>query len=153
MDRRVPTRWNSELDCVEAHIFFRPVIEAFTSPTENGLAAYRLTRTQWDLAEDVADVLMVRPLWRTSCISLCITLIICGQIFKKPTLLYSQANLPLICDVLQMIDTIETGLIKAHDNIDAPNVACVAAHSGLLLLRKYHSLTNECEIYCIAVGM
>lgn len=31
-------------------------------------------------------------------------------------------------------------------------VARVAAHAGLLLLEKYHSLTDECEIYCIAIG-
>ena len=59
LDRRVPTQWNSELDCVKAHLYFHPVIKAFTSPTENGLKAYRLTHTQWDLAEDVADVLSV----------------------------------------------------------------------------------------------
>jgi hypothetical protein len=51
-----------------------------------------------------------------------------------------------------MLDTIETGLIKAHDDVQAPNVAHIAAHSGLLLLHKYHSLTDECEIYRIAIG-
>jgi hypothetical protein len=59
LDHHVPTQWNSELDCLKAHLYFHPVIEAFTSPTENGLRAYCLTYTQWDLAEDVADVLLV----------------------------------------------------------------------------------------------
>ena len=64
LNRRVPTRWNSESDCLEAHIYFRPIVEAITVPTENGLRAYKLTPTQWTLAEDVADVLKV-------CIHLC----------------------------------------------------------------------------------
>jgi hypothetical protein len=51
-----------------------------------------------------------------------------------------------------MLDTIETGLIKARDDVQVPNVACVAVHSGLLLLHKYHSLTDDCEIYRIAIG-
>lgn len=63
LDRRVPTRWNSELDCVEAHLHFRPVIESLTLPTTNGLAGYRLSSVQWELAEDVADILTVSLLF------------------------------------------------------------------------------------------
>ena len=59
LDRRVPTRWNSESDCLEAHLYFQPIVEALTIPTENGLRAYKLTPTQWSLAMDVGDVLEV----------------------------------------------------------------------------------------------
>lgn len=59
LDRRVPTQWNSELDCLKAHLHFRTVIEALTSPTMNGLAAYHLSFVQWGLAEDVANILTV----------------------------------------------------------------------------------------------
>lgn len=71
LDRRVPTRWNSELGCVEAHLHFRPVVESLTSPTANGLAAYRLTLIQWALAEDVANILTV-----SHCFYLCRSLIL-----------------------------------------------------------------------------
>lgn len=60
LDQRVPTWWNSESDCLEAHIYFHPVIGALTVPTESGLKAYKLTPTQWQLATDVGDVLEVR---------------------------------------------------------------------------------------------
>ena len=59
LDRCVPTRWNSESDCLEAHLYFRPIVEALTIPTENGLRAYKLTPMQWSLAMDVGDVLEV----------------------------------------------------------------------------------------------
>lgn len=51
-----------------------------------------------------------------------------------------------------MLDAVEVALIKARDNVDAPSVVRVAAHAALLLIQKYHSLTDECEVYCIAIG-
>jgi hypothetical protein len=51
-----------------------------------------------------------------------------------------------------MLDAIEVSLIKARDNADAPNVVRVAAHASLLLLQKYHLLTDDCEVYRIAIG-
>lgn len=59
LDRRVPTRWNSEYDCIKAHIYFRAVVETLTNVTENQLKAYKLTESQWILADDVGDVLQV----------------------------------------------------------------------------------------------
>jgi hypothetical protein len=51
-----------------------------------------------------------------------------------------------------MLDAIEVGLVKARDNTEVPNVVRVAVHASLLLLQKYHSLTDECEIYRIAIS-
>jgi hypothetical protein len=59
LDWHVPTQWNLESNCLEAHLYFRPIVEALTIPTENGLRAYKLTPTQWSLAMDVGDVLEV----------------------------------------------------------------------------------------------
>lgn len=52
-----------------------------------------------------------------------------------------------------MLDATESSLIKARDDEGNPNVARVAAHAAILLLDKYHSLTDECEIYRIAIGL
>lgn len=51
-----------------------------------------------------------------------------------------------------MLDDVERSLVKARDDEANPNVARVAAHASLLLLEKYHSLTDECEVYRIAIG-
>lgn len=60
LDRRVPTRWNSEGECLDAHIHFRSVIESMTSTTELRLQSYKLTDDQWNLSYDVSEVLEVR---------------------------------------------------------------------------------------------
>ena len=59
LDWYVPTRWNSESDCLEAHLYFQPIVKTLTIPTENGLRAYKLTPMQWSLVMDVSDVLEV----------------------------------------------------------------------------------------------
>ena len=52
-----------------------------------------------------------------------------------------------------MLDSIENQLVKSRENAEAPNVVHVASHAAILLLQKYHSLSDECEIYRIAIGM
>ena len=56
---RVPTRWNSDFDCLYSHLYFKTVVESMTGVTENKLKAYCLTDDQWDLAEDLQAVLVV----------------------------------------------------------------------------------------------
>ena len=59
LDRRVPTRWNSDLACLDAHLYFRSPIEQLTGAAVNKLQAYRLSDSQWDLAETLSAVLEV----------------------------------------------------------------------------------------------
>ncbi|KJA15693.1 hypothetical protein HYPSUDRAFT_148731 [Hypholoma sublateritium FD-334 SS-4] len=58
--RRVPTRWNSDLDCLLAHFYFKEVIEQLTAIPSLGLKHYSLSDSQWKLAEDVREILLVR---------------------------------------------------------------------------------------------
>jgi hypothetical protein len=51
-----------------------------------------------------------------------------------------------------MLDAIKLALIRAHNTTEAPNVVRVAAHASLLLLLKYHSLMDDCDMYPIAIG-
>jgi len=59
LDRHVSTRWNSDLSCLDAHVYFRPVVEQLTASSANKLKAYRLTEKQWELAEEVQEALVV----------------------------------------------------------------------------------------------
>jgi hypothetical protein len=59
LDQCVPTRWNSDLDCLAAHLHFKNTIQSITAVTENKLKPYRLSDEQWDLVEDVQEVLKV----------------------------------------------------------------------------------------------
>ncbi len=57
--RRVPTRWNSDFDCLDAHIFFKDIVQAMTGVRANKLTAYRLTDEQWELSDEILEVLKV----------------------------------------------------------------------------------------------
>jgi len=57
--RRVPTRWNSDFDCLNAHVFFKDTIQAMTGVRANKLTAYRLDDEQWELADEILEVLKV----------------------------------------------------------------------------------------------
>ena len=59
LDRRVSTRWNSDLTCLEAHIHFKNVIQQLTGVAANKLQAYQLSDEQWELADDLVEVLIV----------------------------------------------------------------------------------------------
>jgi hypothetical protein len=76
------------------------------------------------------------------------------QVFNGPTKLFSEANVPLIADAIPMLDTLEATMVNIRDATLAPlpNVIRVAAEAALLLIDKYFSLTDECELYQIAIG-
>jgi hypothetical protein len=61
---------------------------------------------------------------------------------------------PLIADVLPMLDSIEKSmtLVRDDDDSELPNVVRVAAQAALLLIDKYYSLMKDCELYVIAIG-
>ena len=59
LDCCVTTRWNSDFDCLAAHLHFKNIIQSLTGVSENKLKSYRLSDELWDLADDVQEVLLV----------------------------------------------------------------------------------------------
>jgi len=51
-----------------------------------------------------------------------------------------------------MLQEVEESLEIVWDHTGMPAVIHVAAHAGLLLAQKYHSMNDECEVYWIAIG-
>ncbi|KAF8232541.1 hypothetical protein L208DRAFT_1561799, partial [Tricholoma matsutake] len=133
LDRQVPTQWNSDLTCLDAHLYFRSPVEQLTGAAINKLQAYQLSEDQWDLAETLSAVL---------------------EVFDGPTKLFSQSQVPLIAEVIPMLDSIEQSITLVHDDEESelPNVVCVAAQAVLLLINKYYTLMKDCELYIIAIG-
>ena len=76
--------------------------------------------------------------------------------FSEPTKLFSQSQVPLIADVLPMLDFVEKSmtLVRDDDDNELPNVVChgVAAQAVLLLINRNYSLMKDCELYIIAIG-
>lgn len=87
------------------------------------------------------------------------------------TLLFSQAEVPLVVDALSMLFQIRDSLkaasldqpqINNDDDDDnnnnssitseTPAVIQIAAHAGVLLVGKCMDLTWDCDIYVIAFG-
>ncbi|KAH8108920.1 hypothetical protein DFH11DRAFT_1818298 [Phellopilus nigrolimitatus] len=132
LDRRVSTRWKSEFACIEAHFFFRTVIEQLTGTAANKLQSFRLNDRQWFLAQHLCDVL---------------------AIFDGPTKLFSKAEVPLIADTIPMLTKVHNALKRVCAADDVPAIVRVAAHAGELLCEKYSALTDECEAYHIVIVM
>ena len=55
----VPTRWNADFDCLDAHVFFKDIVQAMTGVHANKLTAYCLNDGQWDLSDEILEVLKV----------------------------------------------------------------------------------------------
>ena len=52
-----------------------------------------------------------------------------------------------------MLDNLEATMVNIQQaETGLPNVIRVTAYAALLLIDKYISLTNECELYQIAIG-
>jgi hypothetical protein len=75
------------------------------------------------------------------------------QIFEHITLLFSQAEVPLVHEVIPILEAMEHDLAKVRDSGELPNVIRIAAIAGLLVVSKYYALTDDNEVYRIAIGM
>ncbi|KAG8684477.1 hypothetical protein FRC09_015359 [Ceratobasidium sp. 395] len=58
--RRVPTRWNSDYECLLSLSDLRPCVEMLTADSANGLQHLTLDETQWHILEQLLRVLRVR---------------------------------------------------------------------------------------------
>ena len=63
LDHRIPTRWNSDFACLDAHVYFKAPVEQLTAVTANKLSTYQLSAPQWDLAHKLSDILAVTNLF------------------------------------------------------------------------------------------
>ncbi|TFK18126.1 hypothetical protein FA15DRAFT_603896, partial [Coprinopsis marcescibilis] len=141
LDRCVPTRWNSDLACLEAHLYFEPAVRALIGSNRN-LSAFELTSDQWKLAHILEQ---------------------CLAIFEGPTKLFSQSEVPMIVDVISMLSNLGKELqgirddqLKDEDDptqFVVPNIVRVAAHAGMMMVDKYSMFSTQCDIYQIAIVM
>lgn len=60
MPRDVATRWNSTYDMLEFAVQYRTAIDAMTAVREYNLRKFELLPMEWEIAEELRDVLKVR---------------------------------------------------------------------------------------------
>ncbi|KAJ6600177.1 hypothetical protein B0H10DRAFT_1824761, partial [Mycena sp. CBHHK59/15] len=129
LDRRVPTGWNSDLACLAAHVQFeRPVKQL----TQDNLEEYAPTPEQWALAKQLCQALVV---------------------FEDITLLFLQAEVPLIYEVIPMLEALEDELTNMRNDASLPAVIRIAAIAALLVVGKYYALSDDADVYRIAIIM
>ncbi|KAF8151169.1 hypothetical protein K438DRAFT_1623955, partial [Mycena galopus ATCC 62051] len=129
LDRRVPTRWNSDLACLAAHVAFETPVKQLTS---DGLSEYALTPEQWKLAKQLCEVLII---------------------FEDITKLFSRAEVPLIYEVIPMLEDLEDQLTNMSIDASLPTVIRIASIAALIVVGKYYALTDDTEVYRIAMIM
>ncbi|KAE9386885.1 hypothetical protein BT96DRAFT_838472 [Gymnopus androsaceus JB14] len=108
----------------------KTVIVQFLDCASNGLADYTLLEEEWEAANDLTKAL---------------------KILKDATAFFS-SNTPNISAVIQAMDAINkafaSGIVKNHQ-------LCAPLHHafsiGKKTLNKYYALTNNSNIYCIAM--
>lgn len=69
--------------------------------------------------------------------------------------MFSQAEVPLIHEVIPMLETMEHHLQTVRDDVDnqLSPVIRVAAVAALLVIGKYYALSDDNEVYRIAIGV
>ncbi|KDR72413.1 hypothetical protein GALMADRAFT_74105, partial [Galerina marginata CBS 339.88] len=131
--RRMPTRWNSEFDCLYSHLYFKKIVQSMTGVSAYKLKAYRLDDEQWKLAVDLQSVLLL---------------------FKELTDLFSQAEVPLVVNAIPMLLSLRNRLAlstESNENRPTPAVIRIASQAAILLLNKYLDLMWDCDIYILAI--
>ena len=115
-----------------------------------GLEEYNLTSEQWKLAASLTDVLVVCTyIWTPD---YCFQLMYNEQIYKQVSGLFSTAEVPLIYKVIPMLEDMEHELKGVRNNVNLADVIRMAAHAALLMIGKYYALTDDSEVYRIAMG-
>lgn len=72
--------------------------------------------------------------------------------FDAPTKLFSAKEIPLIHQVIPMIEKLEMMLKKVRDDTDKPPILRVAAIASLEVVGKYYARTDDTEVYRIAMS-
>ncbi|EJD41569.1 hypothetical protein AURDEDRAFT_127071 [Auricularia subglabra TFB-10046 SS5] len=131
LDRRVPTR-NADLDCLDAHLLLQSPVKQLTNEPSYDLSKYRLTQPQWTLSAQLQAVL---------------------EMFKGPTKVFSATAVPLVHEVVPLIEKLEGKLVLVRDDEKQPPIMRVAAIVALEVVGKYYALSDDTEVYRISMIM
>jgi hypothetical protein len=150
MPRDVTTRWNSTYDMVEFAVKYRAAIDAMTAARDLDLRKYELIPEEWEIAKELRDVLKVGGLIFLHSYYGYNEL---SQVFKDATLYFSRGT-PNLATVIPAMDHIDKFLATSADNSSKFSPAIRAALAiGKTAMNKYYNLTDQSEVYRIAMGM
>ena len=73
--------------------------------------------------------------------------------FIEATNMFSQSNTPLLYEVIPVIDALQANFDEIKDDLNIPDVVRHGAARASVVLSKYYSLTDDSEVYRIAMCM
>lgn len=152
LPRDVRTQWNSTFFMLEAAIAYRLVYDALTAHKDNSLRMYELSDEEWELAEQLSEVLQVRFSSISSfyfVVSVSETLL---KIFKEATEFFSRKNESLLSSVIPVMDDIDETLQTSIDDKKYSTALLHALTLGRRTLNKYYSHTDASELYRTALS-
>ncbi|KIM56043.1 hypothetical protein SCLCIDRAFT_133576 [Scleroderma citrinum Foug A] len=127
--RDVVTRWNSSFDMADFIIDYRVPVDLMTNKRSLGLAMYALEEHEWDMLEQLRDVL------------------------KDATLFFSRGtrNLAMVIPAMDYIDEIFT--TKMLNTQQFNPAICAAVGLVKKTLNKYYQQTDLSKLYRLAMSM
>ncbi|KAH9971608.1 hypothetical protein BGW80DRAFT_1174487 [Lactifluus volemus] len=127
MPHDVATHWNSTYDMLKFAKSYQDPINQMTDSRSLKLRYCMITESEWELVKQLRDIL------------------------KTVTLQFS-TDTPCLASVIPAIDKMHDELTKASKKKDNSPALRAALVMGKGLLNKYYSLTDESEVYRIAMG-
>jgi len=150
MPHNVSTRWNSTYDMVKFAVEYRAAIDTMTAACDLDLQRYELIPEEWKIAVELRNMLKVGVFHIVDSYSGCTE---STQIFKDATLYFS-CGTPNLATVIPAMDHLDKVLATAADNSSKISPAiCAALAISKTTLNKYYNLTDQSEVYRIAMGM
>jgi hypothetical protein len=147
MPRDVSTRWNSTYDMLKFAYAYREAIDKITGERAMKLREYELLESEWETVKQLRDSLKVWIYIYFHYYSTDLAI----QVFKQVTLEFS-TDTPCTAAVIPAMDKMHTDLTAAVENVEYSPALQAALSLGKDVLDKYYSLSDESEVYRIAMG-
>ncbi|KAF9228351.1 hypothetical protein BS17DRAFT_850991 [Gyrodon lividus] len=126
MPRDVLTQWNSTLDMLEYALNHRQAVNSVTQDHALGLRKYELDDDEWNLLEQLHDIL------------------------KDATLYFSRAT-PNLATVIPTMDLIDEKLTTYSLNPKYSSAIRAAVSLAKRMLNRYYQLIDSTEVYRITM--
>ncbi|KAJ3965909.1 hypothetical protein EV361DRAFT_809920, partial [Lentinula raphanica] len=132
LPRDVATRWNSTHDMLDSFLKMKTEVSDFLDHASYGLSAYALTEEEWEVVRGLVAALLI---------------------LKEATLFFSQdgTTISTVIPAMDAIDEVFASGILNEEDLSEPIRHALSI--GKKTLNKYYSLTDDSELYRIAMGM
>ena len=147
----VANRWNSTYDMLRFAFAYIELINQITGDRSMKIRQYEILTIRSGSSSSNYETVLKQFFF----LFIILTLILLSsflQIFKTVTLKFS-GNTPCIAKVIPAMDKMHNELTTASNNEEYLPAIRAALGLGIKLLNKYYSLTDNSEVYRIAMGL